>query len=179
MQRVRDFGRFETTIGGKLFRPVEELHIEENLENIRAAIREHLMKIGVEESSQLSSCTTAVLESVFNTPRRGEVWNAVRAKCNLQLRNLSDGAECLHTRPTTSKIPTTAIFDVDFKSATMTIGTAIQIWEEGFDSTLFLIYNNTYFAVIFRQLLLFSSCWGTKVGFCSHLYDNNSNYSRF
>jgi len=120
-QLARDFGRFVTQIGPIVFNPVDDEHLMENLANIRCQINDHLRRdLLIGDKVQLKWCNDAVLDSLFNTPRRGEVWDAVRRRC--------EGSDLLHTRPTTIRLPTLAIFHSG--RAVMAIATTVQIWEE-------------------------------------------------
>jgi len=153
-QLMRDFGRFPVTIGGIEFKSVEERAIRRNLEDIRAAIRENVRSVlEITKGKKLEACVAAVLDGLYNTRRRGEVWDAVREKCG---KYKTQGV--IHTRPTTSRIPTTAVFEN--KCAITTIGTGIQVWEETKEGDMILVSTVTC-----RTITTIKPAFLSKAGF--------------
>lgn len=121
-QMIRDFGRFVTHIQSTTFNPVQEEELETNFTTIQNLIRKHLqVYLGLTKKLDLDDAVSMILDSLFNTIRRGEIWSAVYNRC--------EDFPKIHALPTASGIPTKVEF-VSRKEVVAQIGTSIEIWEE-------------------------------------------------
>lgn len=121
-QMMRDFGRFVTHIQSTVFNPVQEEELESNLTTIQNLLRRHLqIYLDLSQEQHIDDAVEAILDSIFNTLRRGEVWGAVYERCT----NFGK----LHALPTTSRIPTKVEFFSQNRVVAQ-IGTTVQLWQE-------------------------------------------------